>query len=174
MPLPSDTEPYNSRLFVSAAASGYCARMKVGLSSSRPTVTHASFRVKSLRRRDRTARSLRVVHYSSAVNIRDRLAGEAGPAMVSLGLARQGGGISGLGWHFVGPTDLPRQPQEAPVEPYLREALIRLNPDIAANPSRVGKRRVRRLGARRALDALRSERRARDHPPYRLRRHRAE
>ena len=53
--------------------------------------------------------------------------------MVSLGLARQGGGISGLGWHFV----LPRQPQEALVEPYLREALIRLNPDIAANPSRV-------------------------------------
>ena len=69
--------------------------------------------------------------------IRDRLAGEAGPAMVSLGLARQGGGISGLGWHFVGPTDLPRQPQEALVEPYLREALIRLNPDIASNPSRV-------------------------------------
>ena len=34
-------------------------------------------------------------------------------------------------------ADLPRQPQEALVEPYLREALIRLNPEIAANPSRV-------------------------------------
>ena len=33
--------------------------------------------------------------------------------------------------------DLPREPQETHVEPYLREALIRLNPDIAANPSRV-------------------------------------
>ena len=69
--------------------------------------------------------------------IRDRLAGEARPAIVSPELARQASGISGLGWHFVGPTDLPRQPQEALVEPYLREALIRLNPDIASNPSRV-------------------------------------
>ena len=69
--------------------------------------------------------------------IRDRLAGEAGPAIVSTGLARQGRGISGLGWHFMNSADLPRQPQEALVEPYLREALIRLNPEIAANPSRV-------------------------------------
>ena len=69
--------------------------------------------------------------------IRDRLTGTAEPATVSPGLARQGGKITGLGWHFVGPTDLPREPQEALVEPYLREALIRLNPDIAANPSRV-------------------------------------
>ena len=45
--------------------------------------------------------------------------------------------LAGLGWQFVGPNDLPRQPQEALVEPYLREALIRLNPEIAANPSRV-------------------------------------
>ena len=69
--------------------------------------------------------------------IRDRLAGAAGPATVSHGLAQQGGKIAGLGWYFVGPADLPRQPQEALVEPYLRDALIRLNPDIAANPSRV-------------------------------------
>ena len=45
--------------------------------------------------------------------------------------------LADLGWQFVGPTDLPRQPQEALVEPYLRDALIRLNPDIAANHSRV-------------------------------------
>ena len=69
--------------------------------------------------------------------IRDRLAGVAGPASVSPGFVREARGIYGFGWHFVGPADLPRQPQEALVEPYLREALIRLNPDIAANPSRV-------------------------------------
>jgi type I restriction enzyme R subunit len=69
--------------------------------------------------------------------IRDRLTGTTGPTSVAPGLARQGGKISGLGWHFVGPADLPRQSQEALVEPYLRDALIRLNPDIAANPGRV-------------------------------------
>lgn len=69
--------------------------------------------------------------------IRDRLAGEAGPASVSTGLARQGGRVAGVGWHYVHPSDLPRQPQEALVESYLRDALIRLNPDIAANRSRV-------------------------------------
>lgn len=69
--------------------------------------------------------------------IRDRLAGSTSSPAVAPGLARQGGAISGLGWYFVGPADLPRQSQEALVEPYLRDALIRLNPDIAANPSRV-------------------------------------
>lgn len=69
--------------------------------------------------------------------IRDSLTGTSGPATVAPGLARKGGKISGLGWHFVGPADLPRQSQEALVEPYLRDALIRLNPDIAANPGRV-------------------------------------
>lgn len=69
--------------------------------------------------------------------IRDRLTGTSGPTTVTPGLARQGTKISGLGWHFVRPADLPRQSQEALVEPYLRDALIRLNPDIAANPGRV-------------------------------------
>jgi len=69
--------------------------------------------------------------------IRDRLAGSTSSPAVAPGLARQGGAISGLGWHFVGPAELPRQSQEALVEPYLREALIRLNPEIAANTSRV-------------------------------------
>ena len=69
--------------------------------------------------------------------IRDRLAGEIGTARSSPGLARKGSEVSGLGWHFMDASRLPRQPQEAFVEPYLREALIRLNPDIAANPSRV-------------------------------------
>lgn len=66
--------------------------------------------------------------------IRDRLAGSIGSTTVAPGLARLSGAISGLGWHFVGPADLPRQSQEALVEPYLRDALIRLNPDIAAKP----------------------------------------
>ena len=69
--------------------------------------------------------------------IRDRLAGEGGFATVSTGVAQQGGQIAGVGWHYVHSTDLPRQAQEALVEPYLRDALIRLNPDIAANPLRV-------------------------------------
>ncbi|MDE0240966.1 MAG: HsdR family type I site-specific deoxyribonuclease [bacterium] len=69
--------------------------------------------------------------------IRDLLAGEIQSALVSPGLARQSGRVSGLGWHYVRPGDLPREPQEALVEPFVREALIRLNPEIAANPSRV-------------------------------------
>jgi type I restriction enzyme R subunit len=42
----------------------------------------------------------------------------------------------GLGWHFVPALDLPRQPQDVFVEQFVREALIRLNPDIAAQPGR--------------------------------------
>ena len=52
------------------------------------------------------------------------------------GLARAHGKISGLGWHYVVPANLSRQPQEVLVEPYLRDALIRLNPSIAKNPGR--------------------------------------
>ena len=36
------------------------------------------------------------------------------------------------GWHFAAPADIPRQPHELLVEPWLRDALIRLNPEIAA------------------------------------------
>ena len=121
--------------------------------------------------------------------IRDLLAGDIGPARVSPALARRGGRVSGLGWHYVRPGDLPRQPQEALVEPYLREALIRLNPDIAANPSRVDdvlyRLRAIVMGVRTdglvkaneefaawahggALDAVRPERRACHRPPHRL------
>lgn len=72
-------------------------------------------------------------------HFRDLLCGAAAvrPAPLSPGLARFGGKITGLGWHYIGPADLPRQPQEVLVEAHLRDALIRLNPDIAANPSRV-------------------------------------
>ena len=56
---------------------------------------------------------------------------------VGPGRARRSGQISGLGWHYLSHENLPRQPQEALVEDHLSEALIRLNPTIAAQPDRV-------------------------------------
>jgi len=53
------------------------------------------------------------------------------------GLARHSDQISGLGWHYLSRENLPRQPQEALVEEHLRDALVRLNPTIAAQPDRV-------------------------------------
>lgn len=42
----------------------------------------------------------------------------------------------GLGWRRIASADFPRQPQDVLVEPWVREALIRLNPEIAAQPDR--------------------------------------
>src|SRR3970282_497552 len=39
-------------------------------------------------------------------------------------------------WTFVPAAEVPRQPGDVMVEPWLREALIRLNPEIAAQPDR--------------------------------------
>ena len=55
---------------------------------------------------------------------------------VGPGLARRAGQLSGLGWHYLSHENLPRQAQEALVEDHLRDALIRLNPVIAAQPDR--------------------------------------
>lgn len=55
---------------------------------------------------------------------------------VGPGLARRLGAISGLGWHYLPAADVPRQPQEVFVEDWLRDALLRLNPEIAAAPDR--------------------------------------
>src|SRR2546430_1463558 len=69
--------------------------------------------------------------------VRDRLCGAvthhtaAGP-----GLARRLGQVSGLGWHFLAPQNLARRPHEILVENPLREALIRLNPEISPQPDR--------------------------------------
>ena len=52
------------------------------------------------------------------------------------GLARRAGQSPGLGWHYLSHENLPRQPQEVLVEEHLRDALIRLNPSIAAQPDR--------------------------------------
>lgn len=45
-------------------------------------------------------------------------------------------GNKAKGWRWVAPEELPRQSSEVLVEPWLREALIRLNPEIAAQPDR--------------------------------------
>lgn len=42
----------------------------------------------------------------------------------------------GAGWHYVPAATLPRRVNDVFIEPYLREALIRLNPEIAALPER--------------------------------------
>ena len=52
------------------------------------------------------------------------------------GFAHRAGHLSGLGWHFVPCGRLPRDTASVFVEPYLRDALLRLNPDIAAQPER--------------------------------------
>jgi type I restriction enzyme R subunit len=54
----------------------------------------------------------------------------------NFGFSRQGRRLNGLGWHYVPPQKLSRQPQEVFIESFVREALIRLNPEIAANPDR--------------------------------------
>nr|WP_283812595.1 HsdR family type I site-specific deoxyribonuclease [Bradyrhizobium aeschynomenes] len=91
--------------------------------------------------RDDRARQIASFNEGNTVeaHLRDILAGlpTTRPREISSGLARAGGRLSGLGWHYVAPADLPRQAQEVIVEPYLRNALIRLNPKIAENPERV-------------------------------------
>ncbi len=50
--------------------------------------------------------------------------------------ATYGHSHKGLGWRRIASADLPRQPQEVLVESWVREALIRLNLEIAAQPDR--------------------------------------
>ncbi len=69
--------------------------------------------------------------------VRDRLCGGiVHHTAVGPGLARRLGQLSGIGWHFLSRHDLPRAPHEVLVEDHLREALVRLNPEIAAQPDR--------------------------------------
>ncbi len=69
--------------------------------------------------------------------IRDLLCGPIGvTTAVGPGLARRNNQVSGLGWHFLPHQELPRQVHEPLVEEHVREALIRLNPSIAAQPDR--------------------------------------
>ena len=50
--------------------------------------------------------------------------------------ASYGTSPKGIGWRYAAAAEVPRQIQEVLVEPWLREALIRLNPEIAAQPDR--------------------------------------
>jgi type I restriction enzyme R subunit len=71
--------------------------------------------------------------------VRDLLAGasKATPAnAVQEPLPSYGPSSIGIGWRYSTPADVPRQIQEVLVEPWLRDALIRLNPEIAAQPDR--------------------------------------
>lgn len=55
---------------------------------------------------------------------------------VGPGFARRHGKLSGLGWHYLSSANIPRQPHDVFVEDWVREALLRLNPEIAAVPDR--------------------------------------
>ena len=50
--------------------------------------------------------------------------------------ASYGPSPKGIGWSYAAPAEVPRQLQEVLVEPWLRAALIRLNPEIAVQPDR--------------------------------------
>jgi len=52
-------------------------------------------------------------------------------------LARKTGKLAGLGWHYLAAANVPRLPHEVLVEDWIRDALLRLNPEIAAVPDRV-------------------------------------
>jgi type I restriction enzyme, R subunit len=69
--------------------------------------------------------------------IRDILCGKVTQITPSQpGLSRTNRKINGVGWHYLPSQSIPRQPQEVFVETFVRDALIRLNPEIAANPNR--------------------------------------
>ena len=69
----------------------------------------------------------------------DLLSGPAKPVpanVVQEPQATYGRSHKGLGWCRLASADFPRQPQEVLVESWVREALIRLNPEITAQPDR--------------------------------------
>ena len=71
--------------------------------------------------------------------VRDLLAGPikaTPPNSVQEPLPSYGPSPKGIGWRYAAPAEVPRQIQEVLVEPWLRDALIRLNPEIAAQPDR--------------------------------------
>ncbi|WP_281982816.1 type I restriction endonuclease subunit R [Azonexus hydrophilus] len=71
--------------------------------------------------------------------VRDLLAGpiKAPPANTALEPPPSyGHSPKGIGWRYAAPSEVPRQIQEVMVEQWMRDALIRLNPEIAAQPDR--------------------------------------
>lgn len=68
--------------------------------------------------------------------IRDTLCGKiTQTAPPQPGLSRTNRKINGVGWNYLPSQNIPRQPQEVFVETFVRDALIRLNPEITANPN---------------------------------------
>jgi type I restriction enzyme R subunit len=68
--------------------------------------------------------------------IRDILCGKiTQTAPPQPGLSRTNRKINGVGWNYLPSQNIPRQPQEVFVETFVRDALIRLNPEITANPN---------------------------------------
>ncbi|MGP5352560.1 type I restriction endonuclease subunit R [Pseudomonas helleri] len=71
--------------------------------------------------------------------VRDLLAGsiKVAPAnTIQEPAVSYGPSPKGIGWRYAAPGDVPRQIQDVLVEPWLRDALIRLNTEIAAQPDR--------------------------------------
>ncbi|CAM5481534.1 type I restriction endonuclease subunit R [Thauera mechernichensis] len=69
----------------------------------------------------------------------DLLSGPAKPVtanVVQEPKATYGRSHKGIGWRRVASAEIPRQHQDVLVESWVREALIRLNPEIAAQPDR--------------------------------------
>ncbi len=69
----------------------------------------------------------------------DLLSGPAKPVSVNVVQEPEnnyGRAHKGLGWRRIASGDIPRQTQEVLVEKWVREALIRLNPEIATQPDR--------------------------------------
>ncbi len=68
---------------------------------------------------------------------RDLLAGGPGAnTAVGPDFARKESKLLGLGWHHLSTENIPRQTHEILVESWIRDALIHLNPEIAADPDR--------------------------------------
>ena len=71
--------------------------------------------------------------------VRDLLAGAVKENSVNVAhesLASYGTNPKGIGWSYKAPANVPRQIQEVLVESWLRDALIRLNPEISSQPDR--------------------------------------
>ena len=71
--------------------------------------------------------------------LRDLLAGpiKATPThTVQEPLPSYGPSPKGIGWRYAAPAEVPRKTQEVLVESWIRDALIRLNPEIATHPDR--------------------------------------
>lgn len=71
--------------------------------------------------------------------VRDLLAGPikpTAPNAVQEPTHSYGPSAKGVGWRYAAPSEVPRQTQDVLVEPWVRDALIRLNPEISAQPDR--------------------------------------